>query len=163
MVKKWVKWSVSALAAIAIVSGVHYSGLEKLVTGKGSAVQAKPARKYETLVIGSNKYEVIKFGSPYYLSVPDFRKVYSELQKFNSEERKGVATIYVIRDKVVIVPVLIKKGITDNTNTAIDKVLVGELKEGDIFITGYESTSPQSKTQAQTGPSAIQGLQRIIR
>ncbi|HJX05941.1 MAG TPA: hypothetical protein VJ461_04465 [Candidatus Nanoarchaeia archaeon] len=165
-VKKWVKWAAGAVMVGAIGYGVnHYTGdkigLERLITGKEQVAETKTIEP-KLMRFGSEQYEVIKIpDTPYLYSVTDHRKLYAAIQKLTPEERKSAATLYILKYDELVIPVLIKKGVTDNSYTAVEKVLAGELKEGDSIIIGYASGSPPAT--ARPGQNPLQSMQRILR
>jgi hypothetical protein len=53
-------------------------------------------------------------------------------------------------DKKSVAPVQVKTGITDRTFTELMEVAKGDLKAGDVLVTG--------STAARTGPSAPPGM-----
>jgi hypothetical protein len=152
----WVKVPIYLIAAGTIGYFANKwtgdpTGLEKKLGISSSQVS--------TMTFDSKEYLVLKKGS-YYYSIADFVNVNDAIRKINPKERLSVGTVYVLRYDKLIVPILIKRGVTDNSYTDPANILVGELKEGDKVITGIESGP--SKT-ATTQPTQQNQLLRMFR
>lgn len=108
------------------------TGLEKRL-GAGSDP------KLFTMVFDSKEYLVFKNKNDgYYYSVNDLIQVNEAKRKLNPADRLSVGTVYLLRYDKLVVPILIKRGVSDTIYTEPEKVLVGELKEGDKYIIGIE-------------------------
>lgn len=140
----WAKWALYITAAGTIGYFANKwtgdpTGIEKKL-GMNSPVVS-------TMVFDSKEYRVIK-AEGYNYSLDDMIKVNEYIQKLKPQERSTVGTVYVSRyGGKLIVPVLIRKGVSDNSYTDPVEILVGELKEGDEYITGRESGSSSTTTQ----------------
>ena len=152
----WAKYAAITIATIGIGLGAnHYTGdptgLEKKL-GLNSPV-------VKTMVFDSKEYRVIKVEG-YNYSFDDMIKVNEYIRKLKPQERSSVGTVYVSRyEGKLIVPVLIRRGVADTNYTDPVEILVGELKEGDEYITGRESGSSKTAT-TQANPFNILGMPR---
>ena len=127
------------------------TGLEKKL-GVGSS-------NISTMVFDSKEYRIIKVEGHNY-SFDDMIKVNEYMQKLKPQERSSVGTVYVSRyEGKLIVPVLIRRGVSDTNYTDPVEILVGELKEGDKYITGRES-GPSKTATTQANPFNILGVPR---
>lgn len=154
--KGWVKWTAGIVLAGAIGYGAnHYTGdktgLEKLIT-RENAVEKKSASQYQ----GRGNAASENYAP---LTMNDLK---SALTGLNAEQLKDVYIIWIDREGKIM-PVAIRGGITDNTYTEVKEVLGGELKEGDLIITGYATPTSKKRTQSQSGQNTLRSLQRIIR
>ena len=152
----WVKVPIYLIAAGTIGYFANKwtgdpTGLEKKL-GLNSPVVS-------TMVFDSKEYRVIKVEG-YNYSFDDMIKVNEYIRKLKPQERSSVGTVYVSRyEGKLIVPVLIRKGVSDTNYTDPAEILVGELKEGDKYITGRESGSSKTAT-TQANPFNILGMPR---
>jgi HlyD family secretion protein len=69
---------------------------------------------------------------------------------------KNIKTVWKLDKDGSVVPVTLIIGISDNRNTAVKKILSGELAEGDLLITG--KNAPVESTTAKPGGNPRGGL-----
>jgi len=160
-VRGWAKWTVYISSAFIIGVTVNHftgdkTGLEKLVTGSGGSSQvvsqAPGAKPYAKQEVNPLEALIAKFKAEY--PGEQIGVVWVEKKEVKNGKETG---------KTYITPSIIIRDVTDNSYTGVKKVLFGDLKEGDLVITGYANPSAKTAAQSQTGPSALQSMQRILR
>jgi len=74
----------------------------------------------------------------------------------SAQKPKNIKTIWKLGPDGSIAPVTIAIGISDNKNTEVRRIISGELKEGDLLITG--KNAPVASSTAQAGNQPRGGL-----
>jgi hypothetical protein len=171
--KPWMKWAGIGIISIGAALGInHYTGdkagIERLVSGgakPAQASQAKPGSKLESLteknfvawlraeVAKKNRYLVweLKDGQPSPLAAEPVLPILND-------------NTYTAAKKLYFVSIVKSQAGYHVEYRETDEAFNKDVDAGKILIiTGLETASPQSKTQAQTGQSAMRGLQQILR
>ena len=160
-IRGWAKWTAYISSAVIIGAAANHftgdpTGLEMKVTGSNGSsqvvAQAPGAKPYAKQNVNPLEALVAKFKKEY--PGEQIGIVWAEKKEIKNGNETG---------KTYITPAIIIRGMTDNTYTEIKKVLYGDLKEGDIIVTGYLNPGEKAVVQSSRNPSAVQGLQRILR
>jgi HlyD family secretion protein len=74
----------------------------------------------------------------------------------SAQKAKNIKTVWKLGQDGSVAPVTIAIGISDNRNTEVRRIISGELKEGELLITG--KNAPVNSSTAQTGSQTRGGL-----